>query len=653
MRFWLAFLCGLLPAVLWRWVQTQREREPELRAFLQEVEDANLEAEELLSELWEGQFRKMQQLDNITVVTVDTGKPRHFVMLGASQLPVINAGADQTWHSWYDKPRLYEKFLRHFAAEQPDRMVVLVDGFDTISGGCTEEQLLAAFQRTASHVVWGAESCCFPWRQDCQEFERWAGRRAAILREFGMDEAYERQGDCRRCRDLDIPGYDSFCSSPPAYQHLNSGFLMGPAKKVHNAVQLWLSLYTNRSETDQLVARSAFFLAQNWSLDYSGSLVLTAGNIPESAVPELFDVRDGVIWNRLTGTAQCFIHGAGPGKVFLVRLLQALDGTRPLEEMGARAAADCNRAVELEPFNGQVLLGRALVLRDQGRLREARKTNKIEKQLSCSTLGSQHGQQRRQSSGAAMFFALTGTDTGDDEAPKDTIAHRFCAFAMKTLNEDMDPLFERFLPLFDQDRLELAQQGETHEQYAAYREYVATLEENVSNFALQEGYSPGDASNFLRELQQAVEEDKVRAEKQVEAFLMHMEQQRKQKMGDAPPLDEGEVQLMRKLFRPQTVDDLMQMLLHMTEYTAFSSLMRAKVQQQKFMRELERRKKELMMGEMGLAHRFISFAMKLLNDDLQEFYSRCLPIFDQEAADLQNHGHTHEQHAAFQEHLGA
>ena len=39
MRFWLAFLCGLLPAVLWRWVQTQREREPELRAFLQEVED--------------------------------------------------------------------------------------------------------------------------------------------------------------------------------------------------------------------------------------------------------------------------------------------------------------------------------------------------------------------------------------------------------------------------------------------------------------------------------------------------------------------------------------------------------------------------------------------------------------------------------------
>ncbi|CAJ1448168.1 unnamed protein product [Effrenium voratum] len=67
------------------------------------------------------------------------------------------------------------------------------------------------------------------------------------------------------------------------------------------------------------------------------------------------------------------------------------------------------------------------------------------------------------------------------------------------------------------------------------------------------------------------------------------------------------------------------------------------------MRELERRKKELMMGEMGLAHRFISFAMKLLNDDLQEFYSRCLPIFDQEAADLQNHGHTHEQHAAFQE----
>eukprot|EP00439_Symbiodinium_sp_Y106_P068272 s3034_g11.t1 len=34
------------------------------------------------------------------------------------------------------------------------------------------------------------------------------------------------------------------------------------------------------------------------------------------------------------------------------------------------------------------------------------------------------------------------------------------------------------------------------------------------------------------------------------------------------------------------------MLLHMTEYTSFSSLMRAKVQQKKFIREMERRKQD-------------------------------------------------------------
>eukprot|EP00435_Cladocopium_sp_Y103_P035220 s1158_g9.t1 len=203
------------------------------------------------------------------------------------------------------------------------------------------------------------------------------------------------------------------------------------------------------------------------------------------------------------------------------------------------------------------------------------------------------------------MFALAGPE--DEEEPQETLAHRFCAFAMKTLNEDMDPLFQRFLPIFDQDHRELIQQGETHEQHAAYREYVGNLEEHVSDFALQEGFSPGDGGSFLLELQNAIEEDKARAEKQVQAFLMHMEQQRKMKLGpDAPPMEEGEKELMKSLFRPQTVEDMMQMLLHMTEYTAFSSLMRAKVKQQKFMRELERRKKDLAMGQGCHDMRFMS-----------------------------------------------
>jgi len=247
-----------------------------------------------------------------------------------------------------------------------------------------------------------------------------------------------------------------------------------------------------------------------------------------------------------------------------------------------------------------------------------------------------------------MFFALSGSE--EDEENQDSLAHRFCAFALKTLNEDMDPVFTKHMAVFDQSRQEFEQQGETHEQYAAYTDYLATLEAHILNFALEQGYNPGDGGTFLAQMQQAIDEDKARAEKQVEVFLENMQRQRNQMLGpDAPPIDESELRMVKQLFKPQTVDDMMQMILHMTEYTAFSSLMRAKVQQQKFIEEMERKKQELLMGEMGLAHRFIQFAMKLLNDDMHEFYKRWMPIFDQEAENLENQGQTHEQYSAFLE----
>lgn len=242
----------------------------------------------------------------------------------------------QDWHSWRDKPRLYYKFLKKFAVENPGRWVVLVDGFDTIFGGCSEEKLLEFFNRTVSaaggeerSVVWGAENCCFPWRDSCSEYMHLTARRQAVLQEFGMKEAFEKLGDCRRCRDLDLPGYDSFCSSPPAYQHLNSGFLMGRAEHVLQSVSAWLKLYSNHSETDQLVARDLFLQHSDrpflpfMTLDYSGALVLTVGNIPESAIPEVFSIRENGIYNLQTGLVQCFIHGAGPGKAFVAQLLRS------------------------------------------------------------------------------------------------------------------------------------------------------------------------------------------------------------------------------------------------------------------------------------------------------------------------------------------
>lgn len=248
-----------------------------------------------------------------------------------------------------------------------------------------------------------------------------------------------------------------------------------------------------------------------------------------------------------------------------------------------------------------------------------------------------------------MFFALDGAE-GEDETH--CVAQRFISFTMKTLNEDMDPLFENWVPLFDQTSQEAQQQGETHEQYAAYNEYAAALEEHVARFATQEGYSPDQGGDFLAALQSALVEDRVRAEKQVESFLEQMRQQRRQLTGVDQEADPEELAMLKMLFKPQTADDMLQMILHMTEYRSFSNLMRSKVQQQKFIREMERKKKEMLEGEMGLAHRFIQFGMKLLNNDLDGFYSKCLPLFDQDSQNYEQQGQTHEQYNAFLEYIG-
>eukprot|EP00930_Biecheleria_cincta_P023628 TRINITY_DN17041_c0_g1_i1.p1 TRINITY_DN17041_c0_g1~~TRINITY_DN17041_c0_g1_i1.p1 ORF type:complete len:532 (-),score=123.75 TRINITY_DN17041_c0_g1_i1:360-1889(-) len=248
-----------------------------------------------------------------------------------------------------------------------------------------------------------------------------------------------------------------------------------------------------------------------------------------------------------------------------------------------------------------------------------------------------------------MFFALDAAG-GEDET--NCVAHRFISFTMKILNEDMDPLFEKWVPVFDQSLQEVQQQGETHEQYAAYKEYAEALEEHVARFAEQEGYSPGDGGNFLAALQTALDEDRARAEKQVEAFLEQMRQQRRQLTGSDQEADPEELAMLKMLFKPQTADDMLQMILHMTEYRSFSNLMRSKVQQQKFIREMERKKKEMLEGEMGLAHRFIQFGMKLLNNDMDDFYSKSLSLFDQDAQNYEQQGQTHEQYNAFLEYIG-
>lgn len=241
-----------------------------------------------------------------------------------------------------------------------------------------------------------------------------------------------------------------------------------------------------------------------------------------------------------------------------------------------------------------------------------------------------------------MFFALGGG--GDDDVPE-MLVHRLCKFAMKTINQDMSPLFEKFVPVFDQELVEMHHSGETHQQYAAYQEYLIVLEQHLVNFVAQEGYGGGDAAAFLSTLRQQVAEDAAN----VELRFKRTWESLKNELGDLSELGGDRDELMeqlREFYRPPTVDDLMQTVLNMTEYATFSRLMRSKVHRMKIIQEMKRRKEEMMSGEMGLAHRFIAFATRVLNIDLEPFYQKCLPLFEQ---DFSDQGNTHEQFAAFQE----
>ena len=127
-------------------------------------------------------------------------------------------------------------------------------------------------------------------------------------------------------------------------------------------VDHWATLYKNKSETDQLVAspvsaavravrlgsvldfcvgdpqhsssgQSLFQWPELMTLDYSGHLVLTVGNIPEMMIPRLLSIRNGTLHNHVTNAPQCFVHGAGPGKTFVAHVLKMLQRAQPVKKV--------------------------------------------------------------------------------------------------------------------------------------------------------------------------------------------------------------------------------------------------------------------------------------------------------------------------------
>lgn len=146
-----------------------------------------------------------------------------------------------------------------------------------------------------------------------------------MLSAHAMNDSYAPLADCSTCRNPGKPLQDGFCNTPSAYQHLNAGFLMGPAAHVHEVVSLWLARFSRAVDDDQLVARCVQFERPELvTLDYTGGLILNIGEFTGTSLGKLLDVQDGVVYNHATQQVQCFLHGNGLGKGSILRLLDYL-----------------------------------------------------------------------------------------------------------------------------------------------------------------------------------------------------------------------------------------------------------------------------------------------------------------------------------------
>lgn len=325
-------LTFMIVALHWQHRRSAHRRLARLRRQVDAIEQQNAQhAQALLQLALEAACTPPAQgaavAAGVQVISVETRLPGDFMMLGVAGRPVLNVGAGMAWTSWMLKPQLFRRHLGALALQHPDKLVILADGMDVINGGCSEEQMLGTYRAIVgasggAAVVFGAEHCCFPWHRSCKQYQSFTARRSAVLGAFGMNASYEMFADCRRCRDFNNPSLDAFCSNPPAYAHLNSGFLMGPAASVLTVVALWLAKYSVKTDTDQFHARNALFERPDLvTLDYVGGLVLNIGDFAEAALGDVLEFKAGRMFNRVTRQPQCFVHGSGRGKGFVLQLL--------------------------------------------------------------------------------------------------------------------------------------------------------------------------------------------------------------------------------------------------------------------------------------------------------------------------------------------
>lgn len=194
---------------------------------------------------------------------------------------------------------------------------------------------------------------------------------------------------------------------------------------------------------------------------------------------------------------------------------------------------------------------------------------------------------------------------------------RFCEFAFKILNHDMDTFFVEHMELFDQDENELQSGGgETLQQYEVYQKYLKELDILFDEFAFREGFS--SSSNCFDAINDSIQEDKEGRKKYMKELTAKMREahelmiaQRKRahededksqpkiervddgdkKSDDTDNITNAEIEEMPTLlfFQPMSMESMLQQVLTLTEYQTFSFVMRAKCRQLRLLHSMEKK----------------------------------------------------------------
>lgn len=168
-----------------------------------------------------------------------------------------------------------------------------------------------------------------------------------------------------------------------------------------------------------------------------------------------------------------------------------------------------------------------------------------------------------------------------------TLVHRFAEFAIKLINGKLEPLFAKHMKKFDQEYDDMQAQGETLEQYEAFKEYEEALERELTVFVRQEGFE--DEREFMKEVTKLVEEDRARVQQQLMELVKQFEallktQEDKAKGIEIEEKSAADVPKMMMFFAPQGLEEMLKTVMSLAEYTTFSVIMRSRVQQQKLLR---------------------------------------------------------------------